>query len=193
VSTNPYAPPKAAVADVVPVSATSAPIFFPVSRKKLIVLLIVTFTLYELVWFYKNWALVRRSGEPVWPLVRTILTVFFCYNLFDRVRTRALPLGLRLPADWLAAGWIVCTLAANVLDRFVPAEEFTVLDGVVFFFLFASVSFLVPVQNAINAINRAEVPDHDPNDRFTVWNWLWIVVGGLLLALIALGLLVPAA
>jgi hypothetical protein len=53
------------------------------------------------------------------------------------------------------------------------------------------VLFLVPVQDAINAINRAETPDHDPNDRFTAWNWLLIVVGGFLLVLSAIGALVP--
>src|SRR4026209_313000 len=164
-TTNPSAPPKAAVADVA-AAATAPAIFFPVSRKKLIVLLIVTFTLYELVLFYKNRALERRRGEPVLPLMRTIFAIFFCYSLFDRVQRRAAPLGIRLPAGALAAGWILFTLAGNVLDRFVPPDRYTVLDVVVLLVLYTSVAFLVPVQNAINAINRAEVPDHDPNDRF---------------------------
>jgi len=191
-STNPYAPPKAPVDDIAPAAKAAEPIFFAVSRKKLIVMLIVTLTLYELVWFYKNWAHERRRGEPVMPLMRTIFTVFFCYSLFDRVRRRGRPLGIPLAADLLAVGWIVCTLAGNILDRFVAAEEFGALDAAVFLLLYASVAFLVPVQTAINAINRAEVPDHDPNDRFTVWNWLWIVVGGLFLGLVVLGTLLPA-
>ena len=74
-----------------------------------------------------------------------------------------------------------------------PAEGFAALDLVIFIVLYASVAFLVPVQDAINAINRAEVPDHDPNDRFTVWNWIWIVLGGILLSLIALGMVLPEA
>jgi len=190
-SSNPYAPPKAVVADIAPVSAASQPVFFPVSRTKLIVMLLVTFTLYELVWFYKNWALIRRRGEPVIPVARAIFAVFFCYSLFDRVRSRAKPLGLRLSAGWLATGWIVLTVTGNMLDRLISPEVSPAVYAMIIVLLFASGAFLLPVQNAINAINRAEVPDHEPNDRFTVWNWLWIVVGGLLLVLVVLGSLVP--
>jgi hypothetical protein len=190
-STNPYAPPKAEVADVAPSAPTVEPIFFAVSRKKLIVLLMVTFTLYQLVWFYKNWALERRRGESVLPLARTIFAVLFCYSLFDRVRNRAARAGVPLPAGLLATGYIVFSIAGNVLDRVVPAARFPPVDIVTFLLIFGSVFFLLPVQSAINAVNKAEAPDHDANDRFTPVNWLWIVVGGLLLTLTALGLLVP--
>jgi hypothetical protein len=188
---NPYAPPKAAVADIAAAGAAAEPIFFPVSRTKLIVMLLVTFTLYQLVWFYKNWTLVRSRGEQVIPVLRTIFAVFFCYALFDRVRSRAAQVGIALPAGLLATGWIVCTVATNVLDRVVPPERFPAVYTVTLLLLVASVLFLLPVQQAINAINRAEAPDHDPNERFTAVNWLWIVGGGLLLALTAIGLLLP--
>ena len=186
---NPYAPPRAAVADIAPVVDTSDPIFFPVSRRKLVVLLILTLTLYQLVWFYKNWAFVRRRGERVLPLLRTIFTVFTCYGLFERVRRRGAPAGVRLPADLLAAAYISLTVVGNVLDRFVTSEESPGVYAISGVLLYAAVFCLVPVQNAINAINRAEVPDHDPNDRFTVLNWVWMVVGGLVQALVLLGLL----
>jgi hypothetical protein len=190
-STNPYAPPKAVVADVAPVGAAATPVFFPVGRKKLIVMLFVTFTLYELVWFYKNWALVRERGEPVMPLMRAIFAVFFCYDLFSRVRSHGHPAAAHLPAGLLATGWIVFTVAGNLLDRLISPETFPAVYAATLVVLFASVFFLVPVQNAVNAINRAEAPDHDPNERFTALNWVWIVVGGLLLVLSAIGTLVP--
>lgn len=190
-STNPYAPPKAEVADIVPKGPTVEPIFFAVSRTKLIVLLILTFTLYQLVWFYKNWALERRRGEPVLPLARTIFAVLFCYSLFDRVRNRAAGAGVRLQAGLLATGYIVFSIVGNVLDRVVPAERFPGVDGITFLLIFVSVFFLVPVQDAINAINKAEAPDHDPNDRFTPLNWVWIILGGIFLALVVLGFLLP--
>jgi hypothetical protein len=41
---------------------------------------------------------------------------------------------------------------------------------------------LVPVQKTMNDVNRALYPDHDPNTRFTAWNIVGIVVGGLFLA-----------
>jgi hypothetical protein len=169
------------------VTATK-PIFFAVSRTKLIVLLILTLTLYQLVWFYKNWALVRERGESVWPLPRTIFGVLFCYSLFERVRARGAALGIRLDAGLLAAGFIFFSVAGNLLDRF---GDSVAVSGIGILLLYVSAFFLVPVQSAIDAINRAEVPDHDPNDRFTVANWVWIVFGVLLIGLVAVGLSLP--
>src|SRR5688572_7674040 len=186
---NPYAPPKAAVADVASGAAAAKPIFFAVSRQKLIVLLILTLTLYQLVWFYKNWALVRERGESVWPLPRTLFGVLFCYSLFERVRERGAAHGVRLDAGLLAAGFIFFSVAGNLLDRLGDSLS---VNGIGILLQYVSAFFLVPVQSAIDAINRAEVPDHDPNDRFTALNWLWIVFGALLIGLVALGLSLPA-
>jgi hypothetical protein len=142
-----------------------------------------TFTLYQLVWFYKNWAAVRARSGGVLPLARTIFAIFFCYDLFDRIRLhRREPPSAGLAAGWLALGWVVVTIAGNLLDRIGasladPGTVF-VISLVV---SYASVAFLLPVQTAVNAINRAEVPEHDPNDRFTVWNWLWIICCGLVM------------
>jgi hypothetical protein len=194
VDTNPYAPPKAAVADVEPADAVGAtPVFFPVSRTKLIVLGMTTLSLYQIYWFYKNWALIRDRGNYVTAWARALFAVFFCYGLFARIRSHRPDLPSRdLPAGLLATGWIVTTLAGNAFDRMVGLFPFPTAALVIFVVLYlAPVLLLVPVQDAVNTINRAEVPDHDPNDRFTVWNWLWIVGGGLLTGAGILGLFLP--
>jgi hypothetical protein len=185
-SVNPYAPPKAAVADVEPAAKVATP-FFAVSKKKLVILSIATGTLYQLVWFYLNWLQIRRSGATVAPLVRTLFAPLFCYALFDRVRwyRKDLP-SSRLPAGLLTTGWIALTLISEFLSRFDARGARTAT--VVMFFVsllvgHASVLFILPVQSAIDSINRAEAPDHDPNDRFTVWNWIWIFVLGSLVLL----------
>ncbi len=36
--------------------------------------------------------------------------------------------------------------------------------------------FLLPVQRVANVVNTLEAPGHDPNDRLTAWNVLWICV-----------------
>jgi hypothetical protein len=187
-SINPYAPPKAHVADVAPLAVAATPAFFPVSRRKLLVMSTLTLTLYQLVWFYKNWALVRARGERVLPPLRAIFAVFFVYGLFDRVRRRS-DSAARLDAGGLAAAWILLTVVGNLLDRFVGSEPAVGVFAMSALIGLASVLPLLPVQAAINTINRAEAPDHDPNDRFTGWNWLWIVVGVLLLAATLFGLI----
>ena len=184
-STNPYAPPKAHVADVAQTVATP---FFAVSKAKLVVLSLTTVTLYQLVWFYLNWRQVNRSGAMVAPFVRTLFAPIFCYALFDRVRwyRKDLP-SSKLPAGLLALGWIALTIAGSILDRIATRVSLSDSTQSALWLIFlvllvghASVVFMLPVQSAIDTINRAEAPDHDPNHRFTVWNWLWIIVGGTL-------------
>jgi hypothetical protein len=49
--------------------------------------------------------------------------------------------------------------------------------------------FLLPVQHYVNRLNTLTTPAHDRNSRFTVWNWVGVVVGGsLMLLVIAVGL-----
>ena len=49
---------------------------------------------------------------------------------------------------------------------------------------------LTPDQRHL-AVTSAEAPEHDPNDRFTAWNWLWIVIGALLMGATVLVNLAP--
>jgi hypothetical protein len=119
--------------------------------------------------------------------------VFFCYAFFGRVRDHRSDLAShRLAAGPLAAGWIIVTLVSNVIDRIGAQLELqapVLLLGLLLGFV--SVAFLVPVQDAINGINEAEVPDHDRNDRFTVWNWLWMLLGGIVTAAALLDTVIP--
>ncbi len=121
-STNPYAPPKAAVDDVAPAGAAAEPVFFPVSRTKLIVMSTLTLTLYQLVWFYHNWRLIRNRGEPVLPIMRTIFAVFFCYTLFDRIRrpparSRESSASRRGCSHWAGSWFTVGSNVARPADR----------------------------------------------------------------------------
>jgi len=182
-STNPYAPPKAAVADIAPAEKVTTP-FFAVSRKKLVIMSIATGTVYQLVWFYLNWRGIQRRGASVAPIMRTLFAQFFCYALFRRVRSyrKDLPSG-GLQAGLLALGWIAVTLAAAFLDFFNATGVGGAAAATSFVALVVgntSVLFLLPVQNAIEIINLAEVPDHAPNDQFTVWNWIWMIFFGFL-------------
>jgi hypothetical protein len=56
--------------------------FFDVSVVKLVVMSIVTFGLYEIYWFYKQWQARKESGQDVLPLPRAIFAVLFAHALF---------------------------------------------------------------------------------------------------------------
>ena len=68
----------------------SQPMFFPVSRFKLLVMSLVTFGLYEIFWFYKNWQLFKaKTGSDISPFWRTVFRVFFIYELLHEIQEKA--------------------------------------------------------------------------------------------------------
>jgi len=163
---------------------SEAPFFFPVSVPKLVTLSVVTFGIYQLFWFYANWALERdrRRFEEISPFWRMFFSLFYCYSMFRLVRDAARARGFpaAYSAGLLAAAYITLTYVC------------VKLPGPWFFICLAGSLPLVPVQRAANAVNAAERPLAATNARFTALDWLVVVLGGLCVALAVLGTFVPA-
>jgi len=182
-SSNPYAPPLAAVADVAPPVRSSStddqPPFFAVSLLKLAVLSVCTLSLYELYWFYKNWQLIRdRERSGIQPALRAIFAVFFCHACFARIRDHGDEQGISpsLPAVALATGWVVVVILHKLPDPWWLVS-------------FLAFLFMLPVQAHVNRINAVAAPAHDRNSRFRLWNWIATVLGGAIFLLAILGTL----
>lgn len=82
----------------------------------------------------------------------------------------------RLAAGPLATAWILMML--------IPAK------GVTAMLYLGSFIFFLPVQAYANKVNKHVAPGHDRNARFTAWNWVAVVVGGLLVVTAVIGSLV---
>jgi hypothetical protein len=157
------------------------PVFFAVSPLKLVVMATVTFGIYELYWFYKNWKLIKqRTESDIMPFWRAFFGVIWCYSCFREVRDVAASRGISFPASpgLLAAGWIILTITWRLPD---PYSLVCVLSSLM----------LVPVQNAINRLNSVVAPNHNPNSRFSGWNIAGVVIGGILFVLIIIGTFSP--
>jgi len=181
ISVNPYAPPVAAVEDISSERKRSEDTpFFAVSVIKLLVMSICTFGFYELYWFYQNWRRIKmREQRNILPVARALFTVIFCYPCFTRIRDYEAPSnkGAALAAGPLAIGWILTTMMANLRH---PYGLISLLAPL----------FLLPVQAHVNRINALVAPDQ-PNERFTGWNWVAVVVGGLFFALMVVAAFLP--
>ena len=178
---NPYAPPNAIVQDVGdPAPLEDAP-WFPVSVTKLLVMSLCTLTLYQIYWFYENWRRVkRRENLSIIPAARAIFGVFFCYQLFAKIRDfdgRGNS-SSRLAAGALATGWIGATVLWRLPDPY-------------WWIAMSAILFMLPVQAQANAHNAAVNPAHKSNTRFSALNWVAVVVGGLFLLAAVLGTLYP--
>ena len=181
-TTNPYAPPVAAVEDIPPTpSVTQNTPFFPVSITKLVVMSVCTFSLYEVYWFYENWRRISaRTGEKMVPWARALFSVFYCYQCFTNVRDydRRTVDSSKLAAGPLAAGWIVATILWKLPDPY-------------WWLSMLAVAFLLPVQVLANRTNSMVSPGHAKNSEFSALNWVAIVLGGLFLILALLGTFLP--
>jgi hypothetical protein len=158
----------------------SAP-FFAVSLPKLITLSVCTFGLYQLFWFYMNWRLFReRQDSTILPFWRVVFAYFFCYAMFKQIRDFPVQTvsNENLPAGALATGWVATSLLWKLPDPYALV-------------CFSSFLFMVPVQVTAIRINEAVAPGHDRNRKFTLANWVTVVVGGLLLILTIIGSFLP--
>lgn len=168
---NPYAPPRDWREPDKPRTRSRSAVF-SVRPLKLVILSLVTLGLYPLYWFYRNWQLALRSGQSVSPLLRTLFAAIFSYSAFRRVRAEAAGAGIDpgLPAGLLAFAFFL-----------VPAfSQLPMPAG-----LIGLLGFLpVHAANNVAAQINERVGDHtNHDDRFTVWNWVCIALGGPFLLL----------
>ncbi|MEG4960202.1 MULTISPECIES: hypothetical protein [unclassified Microcoleus] len=160
----------------------SQPIFFPVSRFKLLVMSLVTFGLYQIFWFYKNWQLFKTAtGSKISPFWRAFFNGLFCYSLITKIRNRAKLRGIEANFSpfLLTLAWLGLTLCAQLPKPYLLVSFFSVI-------------VLLPVQEIVNELNSLVAPNHNPNSRFSAWNIAIIAVGGSLFVLAIVGILMPA-
>jgi hypothetical protein len=179
---NPYAPPKADVADI-PEAATLP--WFPVSGLKFVLMSAATFTFYQVYWFYKNWKRYQdRSGQSLMPFLRALFAIFFCKSLFDLITEESAPHVDSPPSgDLLAIGWIVTTVLLNIAARFETQGALLAMLAL----LVLSGFFFLPILKAAEQHNAAVDPGFDRNSRLGGWNILGLVVGALFFGLIIVG------
>jgi hypothetical protein len=175
----PAATPRAEI--VLDSTPPPKPLFFAVSLLKLVVLSTCTFGLYDFYWFWRNWNRIRVTGEPeITPSLRTFFLLFYCYPCFIRMKITGINRGITPapPIGILAICYLVLGFAWKLPEP-------------LWLISFLRISFLLPIQSYVNRINAAASPGHDPNARFSAWNCITVIVGGLLFILAVIGSILP--
>lgn len=159
--------------DPTPYTVYKGPVFFPVSRLKLVVMSVVTFGLYQMFWFYKNWRIVKlQTSTRIMPFWRAFFGYFFCYSLFILIRRVAVRQGIKpmLSPGMAFLLWVALSSLGKLRNGYSLGSELAVLP-------------LLAVQNTIDRLNAAAGGDYNRNSKFTAWNWAAILIGGPLFAL----------
>jgi hypothetical protein len=138
---------------------------------------VVTFGLYELYWFYRQWVAVRNFNEIyISPAARTMVAGIFAFGLFKRIldTSRVKPtfsVGLSVV---LGAFILASAIAAYLPPPYVFIAALGPLP-------------LVPMQVLANRANSRVDPTHAVNAKLSRLNWVAVVLGGSIVLLGAIG------
>ncbi len=170
--------------------------YFPVSEGKLLTLYILSFGLYGVYWFYKNWKLQQpKMDKKIFPLMRAIFSIFFTHSLFNRINNSAenLEQKHRFNANVLATFFVAAVIVGNLIDPLsmqtglleIMTSNTVIITSLLLFVI--SAYPLVAVQATVNRINNDMLGYL--NHKYSIWNYLLIALGAFSWLMLVLGLL----
>jgi hypothetical protein len=162
-------------------ATTQHPYFFTPSTLKLVLMSVCTFGIYELYWFYKNWVLIKaRTNQDLMPFWRAFFAPLWAYSCFKNVKLAAEEKGISPPSS----------IGLFAVFYFVLQALWRLPDP---YWLISYLSFapLIPVNKAALAINKKIGGENYENSKFTTWNWVGLVGGGLLFVFSIIGAFLP--
>jgi predicted nucleic acid-binding Zn ribbon protein len=166
--------------------------YYAISLKRLVLFSILTFGIYEIYWFYKNWQAVKKfQGEDIYPFWRAIFTVLFCYSLFKKVLESAKKHTYQDPYSpgWLATAYIFLLLIGNSLSS---VDSYGIGFNIIWLIVVVSTFIpLLPVQKAINFNNRKINSNLELKKDFSGSEVILIVIGVLWSLLVLWGTFLP--
>ena len=164
--------------------------FFSTSILKLTVLYIVTFGLYPIYWFYKNWASYKEyTGIKLKPALRSIFYIIFTHSLFQKINEKAVNQGIETKwnAYVLATVFVLLTIVSSVLDTISrKTSSIGMADYISFALMFILMWPLITVQRTVNSVNND--PSGEINSSFSFYNYVFILLGVLVWILAVVGL-----
>ncbi|MEM7805276.1 MAG: hypothetical protein AAF545_10155 [Pseudomonadota bacterium] len=181
-----FAPPTADT-DVV---ESNEQTFYVVSPTKFLLLSILTISLYNIYWFYRNWREVKaRDKLGIWPPMRGLFYIFFTHSLFRRVDAELESVGAS--RDWssgaIATLVVVMAIVSAVLDRLTRVSIGEPYTDILSIFMVPIIAFLLlQAQKAINL--ACGDPEGHSNSSLTAANWIWMILGGAFWLLVLIGM-----
>lgn len=153
-----------------------------------ILLCIVTFGIYEIVWFYRQWKYIKvKEHTDISPFWRAWFAIFFIDKLFAKILEYAKSAGYKktYSSNWLASLYILMFFLGLVSFR-INYTIGWVLSGVAIF----SFLLLIPPLNSINYYYAKK----EKNAVERSWKWwqiVLIIMCSLIWALLIMGLMLP--
>lgn len=175
--------------------------YYNISPKQLVILSLVTFGLYDIYWFYKNWqAVAKFENKKISPFWRAIFSPIWCFGMFKRMLISAKKNGYQgdyNPAA-LAVLYIVLMLVMNFMDEavdknpgLIPAGSFMLYNLVSFIIGQLTIISIFVAQKAASFSNAKLNAGQIKNKNYSGGEIVLIVVGVIICLLIILGIFAP--
>lgn len=166
-------------------AAQVTPEFYVIAERKLFILSVLSLGLYMYFWSFKHWSNYKKATQAdIWPWARGLLCIFFVHKLYRRADHQIRITGRSYIFDFeqWATMLVVITVAAHIVDRLSDRIESTAAVAV---WLFISIPLRAYLMQKGQAMLNFAAGDADgsSNARFNVWNYLIMVPGAALWAL----------
>lgn len=149
---NPYAAPQAALQLESVQSGPAA--FYAMSPRKAAVMSVLTFTLYDLVFWYRHWAQLKRSGHDVAPAIRAFFAGFTSFSFVSILSMSREARGLESSSlRGLAGIYLGLNIGARLTDRILEGVPSLVLTAIV---CACCAWVLATIQHAVNEVLEAD-------------------------------------
>ncbi len=146
--------------------------FFPVSRTKFLYMWIVTWGLFPVYWFYRNWRYEKSTGSnpKMMPSMRGLFFQFWYYPLFKRLSaiTKMREIDHGFPGKPAAIGLAIAFLIAAILSG--------MIDGAGTPLVVVSALLALPLLKMINLINDGDPGAIRHNSRWALRHYLLAVI-----------------
>ena len=153
--------------------------FFAVPVGKFILLSCLTFGLYSLFWFARNWNLIQKQEKSkIHPTARALFSIFFFYELSEKVQKSAKSNGYE---KTYSSGLMTILYILFSFSYRLPENYWLV--GLLIFLPF------LPLLEAILYNNQKIVPTGKINSQYHTGEIITIIIGAILWALVLIGLL----
>ena len=151
--------------------------FYCVSAAKFCILSLLTFGLYDIFWFYKNWSRYKaHSGDKLSPFWRAVFSPLFCYSLANKVNSLSKEnrIQQRLEPATLAGLYLVLMMLSRLPDPYWLISLFSFLP-------------LLSIVKQIRRIHESIRPGYDSTQGWGLGAFAVVFLGGIFFALALLG------
>lgn len=173
---------------ITPESENSGLALYVIAPWKFTLLFWATLGIYDVYWNFKNWQSQKDIRQKeIQPVGRALFSIFFFASLLKTINSENEGKAKPLPVALMATLYILSYLISTVSDRAAAnMDTFGVLDLVSLALLPISWAVMLKAQKTINL---SQGDEHGLlNNRLTLANGIWILLGAALWGLILLGL-----